>query len=174
MGDDLGPFPIGGVDPNAPCDTAAAVDVEFDSGGTYTMAVSDKIPFQIPWALDWYQLDLSLIGLTNATWAANGSPPPDFTLTGTQTWQVGISVLSPSDCAKSNICTLRFRTVVVTVLGGHDGSLPAPGAGDVTTLNATTELAGGVRPVVVSGSCPITIQSWLVLQATTLDLTLTW
>jgi hypothetical protein len=173
IGDALPPFVIGEDDPGSPCEGSTAFDVDVDAGGTYTMTASAKIPFQVSGSASWYQLDLSLIGLTGATWTATGSPPPDFDLAGTFTWQLVVSQIDTSTCAKSALCTVRFRTVLVPP-SGHDGTLPAPGAGDVTTLVGTTEITGGIRPVVTFGTCGVTLQQWFVGQPTTIDLGLLW
>jgi hypothetical protein len=79
------------------------------------------------------------------------------------------------DCTTSNpICTIRTRLIVDMAQSSHVGTMPTPVTGDTTNLVASTESAGGIRPVVTSGTCPVTIQGGIVGQSVVSTFTLVW
>jgi hypothetical protein len=176
-------FEVGGPNAN-PCGSNT-IDVVFSgtaTAGTWSVTGAIKAPFTIssdPSATK-YQADISFLAPSGGNYAASGA-----TVTGTLNVQAVIRLLDKDgpdnvegngdDCAKgAAICTVRTRLIVDSSQSSHTGTLPVPAAGDVTDLVASSELTGGVRPVVVSGTCPVTIQGNIVGQSVVAALVLTW
>jgi hypothetical protein len=166
-------FEVGGPDEN-PC-ASTNIDVTFSGNattGTWSVTGSIKAPFTISSdpAQTKYQAEISFLTGSGGAYSASGA-----TVTGTLNIQAVIQTLDKdNDCAKVNVCTVRARLIVDSAQSAHNGSLPTPATGDTTDLVASSELSGGIRPVVTSGSCPVTIQGNIVGQSVVTDLVLVW
>jgi hypothetical protein len=181
-------FEVGGPDEN-PCG-ATDIDVVFNAGA-WTVTGTMKAPFTVTSdpSQTKYQADISFLAGSGGTYAQTAvGPPPEYSVAGLLNVQIVIRLLDKDgpnnipegglgfgdDCAKGPaICTIRTRLIVDSAQSEHVGTLGPPPTG-TTTLVASTELAGGIRPVVVTGTCPVTIQGSLVGQAIVAALTLTW
>jgi hypothetical protein len=154
---------IGGEDEN-PC-ASTNVDATFSgnaTSGTWSVTGSSKVPFTISSdpAATKYQAEISFLAGSGGSYSASGA-----TMSGTLNVQAVMQTLDKdNDCAKVNVCTVRTRLIVDSTQSSHSGSLPSPPTG-TTELVASTELTGGIRPVVTSGSCPVTIQGNIVGQS---------
>jgi hypothetical protein len=144
-----------------------------DGSGVYTLTLILKIAFQLGGAGQWYQFTFTIIGLTNATWSTNGSPPPTYNLTGTVTWEATIELLDPVTCAKTNYCVIRARTVLVAP-SGHTGTLPTPATGDTTDIVSDSAVAGGIATTVVLSPCGSTFAAVFIGKRMQTNIQLTW
>jgi hypothetical protein len=158
------------------------------TSGTWNASGTIKAPFELSGTQ--YQAQITILNGPLPLPSSGGSytrtavgPPATYSLSGTLNVQGSVQQLdadgaddiagTEDDCAKTNLCVIRSRLIVNTGQSGHTGSLPSPGGTDVTDLVADSDLTGGVRPVVVGGSCPVTISSQIVGQRLLADLALT-
>jgi hypothetical protein len=189
-------FEVGGEDPN-PCGSID-IDITFDPvTGNWVVTGTMKAPFTVtndPTQTK-YQADITfLAGSVGTATLVDPGPPPEYVLGGTLNVQIQIRLLDKDgpdneddgginpetglpfddDCAKGAvICTIRTRLIIDPAQSAHVGTLGPPPTGQ-TFLLGSTELTGGIRPVVVSGTCPVTIQGAIVGQPVIADLVLNW
>jgi hypothetical protein len=148
------------------------------SSGSGTMTGTIKAPFTISSdpTQTLYQADIGILSGSGGGYTRTLIGPPHlYTLTGGLNVQAVIRTVSEDGCTKSPfLCTVRARLVLDSSQSEHVGTLPVPAPGDVSYIVASTELTMGVRPVVISGSCPVTIQGAVVGRPVVIAITLYW
>jgi hypothetical protein len=176
-GDEI--FEVGGGDPH-PC-ASDTLDVAFTSTsattGTWAASGTIKAPFTLSASATQYQAEISFLnpGSSGTYTQTSAGPPATWSVAGQFTIQAVIATLNEETCAKTNLCTVRARLIIDATQSEHTGSLPTPASGDTTDLVATTEVTGGIRPVVVAGSCGVTVSSAIVGQSVVINpLQLQW
>jgi hypothetical protein len=141
-----------------------------------------KLPWSAPWGPDKYQVEIDLLPTSVGTYTqTSAGPPPTYALAGRldirATFQTLTKVGDPEDpdeCTKTNLCTIQARLPLDPSVSVHTGSLPTPGAGDTTDIDASSANPGGFNTFVVGGTCPVTLSFFIVYKVATMFLTSTW